>query len=222
MTAISVITPAYNNWGELQYCLDSMEAQTFEDWQHIVVHDGPNPRMRAKLFHRGYTAAYGKRVFIELGRNWHGFMGGDNVPTLPGHPGARGGRGSRSSCAVLAATFLASGKYIGYCDADCNLLPDHLKFSHQVLETTNADFTYTQTQRILDGRPWDIIGNGQPGHGMIDGNSVVHKASLLTTTNWRWGGDSDWDLIARFLLAGASYAFIPETTVVWRHASNDV
>jgi glycosyltransferase involved in cell wall biosynthesis len=221
VTAISVITPTHNNWGELQYCIDAIEAQTFDNWQHVVVHDGPNPKLREKMYHRGY-AAFGKQMFIELGRNWHGFMGGDSVRTLPGHPGGRGGRGSRSSCVVLAASYLAAGKYIGYCDADCDFRPDHLKVSHAVLEETDADFTYTQTQRYLDGRLWDVIGDGILGHGRIDGNSVVHKAELFKTVNWRWGGDSDWDLISRFRLAGANYAFIPEITVNWRHASNDV
>jgi glycosyltransferase involved in cell wall biosynthesis len=218
---ISVITAAHNNWGELQYCLKRLEAQTFTDWQHVIIHDGPNPKMRERLYHRGY-AAHGKRVFVELGRNWHGFMGGDDGPTPAGYPGARGGRGSRGASAYMVANYLASGEYIAYCDSDCEFLPDHLEISHSVLKSTGADFTYTQVQRNLDGRLLDIIGNGQPNHGTIDGNAVVHKASLLPVVNWRWGGDADWDFIGRLLLNGAGYAFIPEVTVLWNHASNDI
>lgn len=218
---ISVITPAFNNYPHLQYAIQSMENQTFREWQHIVVHDGPNPKLRERMYHKGY-AAQGNKIFLELGRNWHGFMGGDSVPVAPGHPGARGGRGSRGASVALFATYVASGDYITYLDADCEYLPQHLTRAHEVLQATNADFVYSQMQRKLDSRLWDIVGNGVPGHGTIDCNAVVHKAELLKKANWRWGGDSDWDLIAHFLEGGANYAYIPEPTVIWHHASNDI
>lgn len=218
---ISVITPACNNWGELQYCIESIEKQTFKDWQHVIVHDGPNPKMRERLFNRGYDS-FGQRVFVELGRNWHGFMGGDAHPPLPGHPGTRGGRGSRSAKAVLFGTFLCSGDYITYLDPDCTYYPNHLQDVDAVIKNTRAGFVYTQMRRELDGRPFDVIGDGQPRWGAIDCNAVTHKAELLKTANWRWGGDADWDLIAHFLADGADYAYIPDVSVVWCHASNDI
>lgn len=219
---ISVITPVYNNWGDFQYALESLENQTFTDWQHIVVHDGPNPKIRERMFNRGYDS-YGKRVFIELGRNWHGFMGGDHHPPLPGHPGTRGGRGSRGASVALFATYLAAGDYITYLDADCTYEPDHLRTADAVLKKTGADFVFTQMKRVLDGgQLMDIVGNGTAAWGCIDCNAVVHKAELLKEANWRWGGDADWDLLSRFLANGAGYAYIPAPTVIWRHASSDL
>jgi glycosyltransferase involved in cell wall biosynthesis len=218
---ISIITPTHNNWGELKYCIDSVENQEFEDWQHVIVHDGPNPKLRERMYHMGY-AAHGKRVFVELGRNWHGFMGGDDHPPLPGHPGTRGGRGSRGASVALFASYLASGKYITYLDADCTYAPDHLAGVNAVIQAADPDFVYTQMLRVLDGRPWDVIGDGQPRYGMIDCNAVTHKVELMKKANWRWGGDADWDLLAHFLENGANYAYIPRATVTWRHASDDV
>ena len=219
---ISVVTPAYRNQEVLRDCIASVNAQTSDDWQHVVISDGPDPELRKYMRTAGYRGS-GKRVFAELGRNWHGFMGGDSVPTLPGHPGARGGRGSRGAAAAAIGTYLAAGEYVGYCDADCEFLPRHIERTQRELRETGADFVYTQAQRIIDGRLLDIIGTPSSiGHGQVDGNALVHKAELLTKVNWRWGGDSDWDLISRFLALGATFRFIPELTVTWRHASDDI
>src|SRR5258707_11433233 len=92
---------------------------------------------------RGCRAA-GKKVFIELGRNWHGFLGGDHGGQPPGSPGARGGRGSRAVAAALIGTHLAAGEYIAYLDADCLFREDHLEVCAKTLEATGADFVFTK------------------------------------------------------------------------------
>jgi glycosyltransferase involved in cell wall biosynthesis len=220
---ISVITSSYNNTEDLRTCIARVHDQTYTDWQHIIVHDGPNPDLRYELEDMGYKG-HGKRVFVELGRNWHGFMGGDagrnNVGDYGG--GARGGRGSRSAVVVRVASHLASGEYIGYCDADCELLPDHLQQGVEALDYTEADFVYTQVERRIDGRTWDIIGDGHPRHGAIDGNAIMHRAELFQRALWEWGGDIDWVIVAKWMEAGAVHAFIPKVTVIWKHASNDI
>ena len=217
---ISVLTPTYQNWPELKRAIASLEAQTFTDWQHVVVADGPDPTLRDRMRNLGYRS-WGKRVFVELGRNWHGFMGGDNVMT-PGSPGARGGRGSRGAEAGNFATHLASGDYISYLDADCEFYPKHLQLLHERIEQTSADMAFGQMERWLDGNPWDVVGNGQVCYGQIDGNMIVHHASLLKWANWRWGGDADWDLIGRWASHGVRAEFVPEVTVRWHHAASDI
>lgn len=217
---ISVITPTYNNARYLYHAMETLEAQTFKDWQHVVIADGPDPGLRMEMRKKGYKA-HGKRVFLELGRNWHGFMGGDSAPVKEGHPGTRGGRGSRGASVALAGSYLAGGDRIAYLDADCEYLPDHLGLANAVLDQ-GVDFSYSQMQRCLDGQPWDVIGNGTPAYGAIDCNAVVHKAELFKIANWRWGGDSDWDILAHWLDAGASYGFVPSVTVRWHHARFDV
>ncbi len=218
---ISVVTPTYQNRAELAGAITSLNAQIYKDWQHVVVADGQDPVLRHEMRTRGYRAA-GKKVFIELGRNWHGFLGGDHGGQPPGSPGARGGRGSRAVAAALIGTHLAAGEYIAYLDADCLFREDHLEVCAKTLEATGADFVFTKMLRHLDGRPWDVIGTGHLGHGQIDGNMVVHKAGLLAVANWRWGGDADWDVIGRWHAAGATAEFIPETTIHWHHQSGDI
>jgi hypothetical protein len=218
---ISVVTPTYRNRADLLKATASLDAQTCRDWQHVVVADGPDPQLRAEMRKRGYRG-HGKRVFAELGRNWHGFLGGDLGGQPPGSPGARGGRGSRGAEVALIGTHLAAGEYITYLDADCEYLPQHLELCAKTLESTGADFVFTRMERHLDGKAWDVVGNGLVGYGMIDGNIVVHKAELLKLANWRWGGDADWDVIGRWHAAGARAEFIPWVTVRWHHSSADI
>jgi hypothetical protein len=217
---VSIITAAYHNGDVLFDAIKSLEAQTTDDWQHIIVHDGPaDNQLWQELSDLGYSTS-GKRVFVELGRNWHGFMGGDEGKA-PG-PGARGGRGSRGAMAGHVGTYFASGEFIGFLDADCKYRPRHVEISQSALRSTGADWTYTQVQRQVDGVVWDIVGNGAPGHGTIDGNGVVARVELFRENNWRWGGDADWDLFERWIKAGAECVFIPMCTVDWYHAGDDI
>jgi Glycosyl transferase family 2 len=218
---ISVVTPTHQNWDPLRRAIASLDAQTFTDWQHVVVADGPDPELRDHMADLGY-AAHGRRVFVELGRNWHGFLGGDAAPQDPSMPGARGGRGSRGAVTAMAGTHLAAGEWVTYLDADCEYTEKHLELCWRALEATGADFVFTRMRRLLDGRFWDLIGDGTPGYGRIDGNVVVHRADLLRHANWRRGGDSDWDLIGRWVGAGARWEYVPEVTVDWHHAAWDI
>jgi glycosyl transferase family 2 len=218
---ISVVTPTYQNWPSLQRAIASLDAQSFTDWQHVVVADGPDPELRERMHDLGY-AGHGKRVFVELGRNWHGFLGGDNGAQPPDRPGARGGRGSRGAEVGLIATHLAAGEYVTYLDADCEYGEHHLKLHADALAATGADFTFSRMRRLLDGRFWDLVGDGTPAYGRIDGNVVVHKAELLVVANWRWGGDADWDLIGRWVESGARWEWVPEITVHWHHSGGDI
>lgn len=217
---ISVITATHDNWHDLRRAIASLDGQSFTDWQHVVVADGPDERLRDRMRNLGYRG-HGKRVFAELGRNWHGFLGGDGAPT-PGSPGGRGARGSRGVSAYLTATYLAAGDLIGYLDSDCEYHEKHLELLWRRLQDTGADFAFARMERWLDGSPWDVVGTGQVMYGQIDGNMIVHHASLLIWANWRWGGDADWDLIGRWASHGVRAEFVPEVTVRWHHSAADI
>ena len=218
---ISVITPTYQQWPELRRAIASLDAQTYDDWQHVVVADGPDEKLRDRMRNLGYRG-HGKRVFAELGRNWHGFLGGDGAGQPPGSPGGRGARGSRAVSAALTGTYLAAGDLIGYLDSDCEYHPKHLELLWRRIGETGADFAFGRMERWLDGNPWDVVGSGQVAYGQIDGNMIVHHASLLIWANWRWGGDADWDLIGRWQSHGVRAEYVPEVTVRWHHAAADI
>lgn len=218
---ITVITAAWQDWPGLRRAIRSLEAQTWKNWQHVVVSDGQDPDLRGWMHGLGY-AGHGKRVFAELGRNWHTFYGGDTAGQPPGSAGARGARGSRGVSAYRTAAYLAAGDHIAYLDQDVEWEPGHLELHAKTLDASAADFTYTRMRRVLDGQPWDVVGDGTPAHGRIDGNVIVHKAELFTRANWEWGGDADWGLIRAWLAAGATYEYVHEVTVTWHHASGDL
>ena len=47
--AISVIIPAYNIEKYIDQCLDSLQAQTFDDFEVICVDDGSDDRTRERI-----------------------------------------------------------------------------------------------------------------------------------------------------------------------------
>lgn len=100
--AVSAIMPTYNAAPHLREAIDSVLAQTFTDWELIVVDDGSTDETQALL------AAYTDpriRVF-ELGEN-HGSAHARNV-----------------------ALEFACGKYIAPCDSDDIFLPE--RFAREV------------------------------------------------------------------------------------------
>jgi glycosyltransferase involved in cell wall biosynthesis len=210
---ISVITPTYHNWTELERAIASLEAQAFTDWQHVVVSDGPDPVLREILSARGYGGS-GRRVLVELGRNWHGFLGGDSgalTPEMIGRPG----RGSRGASTGMVGTYIAAGDWIAYLDEDCEYHAHHLQVCADVLAGGGLDMVFARMERWLNLQPWDLVGDGLVEHGHIDGNMVVHRPELLRVANWRRGGDSDWEVIRCWRDAGMRYGFIPQVGVRW-------
>lgn len=218
---ISVVTATYRDWPALRRAIASLNAQTYGDWQHVIVADGPDTELRKRLGQLGYGRA-GRRVFVELGRNWHAFLGGDGQAQDPSMPGARGGRGSRGVTAYNTGTVLAAGEWIGYLDQDVEFTPDHLQRHAAALATSGSDFTFSRMRRYLDGQFWDEVGNSIPTYGCIDGNVVIHRAELLKAATWRRGGDADFDLIGRWTAGGATHTYVPYVTVNWHHAAADI
>jgi glycosyltransferase involved in cell wall biosynthesis len=105
MPQVSVIIPLYNKGNYIGRALDSVFAQTFQDYEVIVVNDGSTddgPAIAA-----GYKDA---RLRIIEQEN--------------AGPGAARNRGIRE----------ARGQYIAFLDADDEWLPEFLKKSYQALE----------------------------------------------------------------------------------------
>ena len=40
---VTIITPAFCRVAGLKRAIESVDAQTYQDWQHLIVHDGPAP-----------------------------------------------------------------------------------------------------------------------------------------------------------------------------------
>jgi len=119
---VSAIMPTYNSMAHLKESIDSVLAQTFTDWELIIVDDGSTDRTPALLAR--YTDPR-IRVF-ELGEN-------------------RGPARARN----IALGF-ACGKYIAPCDSDDIFLPE--RFAKEVAYLESHPEIHVVTSQVLSFR----------------------------------------------------------------------
>ncbi len=211
---VSVISPTFGNPKLLnERCIPSVLAQTYPNVEHVIVVNGPTGSLPECI-----TPT---RRVVHLGRDWHRFTPKPSYGVIP----------------IITGTALARGKYIAYNDHDDELLPHHVEKLVNLLEHTDSDFVYSQMAVIRQGEFYDqVIGSPKPGFSEISGQLLLHKAELLNVAQWdpecksnvatlpaQWQDvatyAADWDLISRWLRAGAKWAHLPEVTV--RHHRDD-
>jgi glycosyltransferase involved in cell wall biosynthesis len=188
---VSVVTPTWRRHDLLiGRCIASVGAQTHASVQHVVVSDGPDPELAARM------AGLGDLVTFE---------------ELPEHdPAARWGHRAR-----LRGLELAKGEYIAYLDDDNAFRPEHVARLAAALESDpGAGFAYSLIQMNGHG-PAYIVGADPPFCGGIDTSAIMHRRALLETATWRdegWQETVDWDLVARWMSAGVTWVFDGEIT----------
>lgn len=209
MPEVSCITTTYKRPKELKRAIESVQKQTFEDWEHIIVYDGP-----ADEETKAVVAEYkdDSRVkLIELEEN-HGNH------TKPKNAG------------ILAS----SGKYICYLDDDNEYLPSFMQTLKMEMELSQVDVVYG-LERIFheegcvcqDCKSGNHEKNVTRGHeaisfpfnaqillrrSFIDTNAVLHTREVVFKVG---GWDetlprfADWNLFVRMAKAGVSFKQIP-------------
>ena len=110
MARVSVVVPLFNKERWVRRALDSIAAQTFGDFEVIVVDDGSTDKSAAVV------AEYADPRFRLIRQTNAG-------------PGAARNRGLREAVA----------EYVAFLDADDEWLPDYLAFAVQHLETNEVD-----------------------------------------------------------------------------------
>lgn len=185
---ISVITPTWQRADVLvSRCIPSVQAQTWDRVEHIVVSDGPDPEL-AELLHGAPV------VYAEL-PEWD--------------PAYRWGTRAR-----LHGIELAKGELIAYLDDDNAYRPEHLAKLVHALQALDADFAYSRMHVHAGNYE---VGSSPPAYGQIDTSLLLHRRALLDRETWRNSLPTiDWDIVARWLTAGANWAFVPEVTVDYR------
>ena len=109
---------------------------------------------------------------------------------------------------------LARGDLIAYLDDDNAWWFNHLEILAGALEHSDADFAYSQALCTEPhGYRW-TIGCEPPQYTQIDTSMIVHRRELLGVANWEPAtGPADWDLVSRWLDAGAKWLHVPAVTV---------
>ena len=124
---VSVITPVFNSERFIDDTIRSVQAQTYSNWEMLVLIDGGTVDRTASLV--GAVAAADPRVRLV------------SVP---------GGR-SVSEARNFGFT-VARGRYVAFLDADDLWLPTKLDKQISLLQTTGAALSYTGFRRIsVDG-----------------------------------------------------------------------
>lgn len=199
---VSVVTGTYQRHDLLFEAIENVRAQTYPNIEHIIVADGPDPRLRA--FMQGWR--HFKRVpitFAELGF-WSSGLLTDSMSAAP----------------FMVAQLLARGEYqMWLADDERMLVPDHIERLVDLLEQYDVDFVYPKVEITFawnDRR--DIIGTNPPRCGqithMLYRRDALDKGALFRT---HVGSGTDWDACARMMATpGVKWAFLPEVTFTHR------
>lgn len=129
---VSIVTPTYNAADYIAATIASVNAQTFQDWEHIIVDDASSDDTVGLL--QEYAAKDPRIRVIALEKN-----GGAAVARNTGIDSAK-------------------GRYIAFLDADDMWLPNKLTVQINYMLTTGAKFTYTSYQVVdEDGNERRIV-----------------------------------------------------------------
>lgn len=185
---VSVVTPTWQRHDLLlSRCVPSVAAQTIPV-EHVVVSDGPDPELGDLLAGTGV-------VYAEVDQHY------DDAVNV----------GARARNRGLE---VATGDYIAYLDDDNAFKPEHVQTLAEALQAhPDRDFAYSRMFRHGLG---DIIGAEPPQHGRVDSSILMQRADTHLKFGW-WPVPSaycvDWELVQAWVLAGATWVFVPEVTV---------
>lgn len=188
MALVSVISPTWQRHQILlDRCIPSVAAQTVPV-EHVVVSDGPDPELQALL--AGVDV-----VYAEVDEHYDD----------PVKVGAR---------ARNRGLEVATGDLVAYLDDDNAFRPHHIQTLAAALEANpDRDFAYSRMYRHGLG---DEIGAEPPQHGRVDSSILMSRADThLKFGLWPVPSEYcvDWQLVQAWVLAGATWVFVPEVTV---------
>lgn len=202
-TLVSVIIPARNAARTIAETLDSLQGQTFESWQALVVDDASTDRTAEIVADR---AAGDPRIRLLSG---------------PGKSAAN---------ARNVGLAEADGKWVLFLDADDWIAPHHLSALLAVLAARpDAVAAYGHWSRVLrDGRVLPPIGDSglaqDPAAVLVRNTGVaIHAILVARAAVMRVGGFDpelatceDWDLWQRIARLGGAWLFAPDALCFYR------
>lgn len=189
---VSVIMPVHNGMATLDRAVRSVRAQTFGDWELLIVDDGSTDGSAEAV--AAWAAADPRIRPIRNAENRG--------------PGAARNHGLRA----------ARGEFIAYLDCDDEYDPQYLEHVARLRDKGDVlvfgyDFVH-EDGRTTRWRP------EENRHRMFATNIVVplgiaHRREWIETLggfNELASPDEDWDFVKRLARAGARFAFLPLTS----------
>lgn len=165
---ISVLTPTWNRGIKmLNRCMTCVNWQSFEDWEHVIVSDGPDPKLREYFSETSKNNT--KRKFFELEENNADYG---------------------ASVRKLAMPWL-KGKYIAFLDDDNIIFPEFLEEMVGALEGTPPEIGFAVCQIVhmgplqaWVGQPPQLLQGWPIVVGGIDTLQVVVKKEAIEKVGW--------------------------------------
>lgn len=199
---ISIIVPLYNTPDHfLRSCLDSVLAQTYDNWE-LCLADDASPEEHVLKTVKEYAAKHKNIKFTSLKQNQH-IVGASNE-----------------------AIKLAKGEFIALLDHDDLLMPDAL---FEVASTLNKDpkldLVYSDEDKVdeqgVHVEPFfkpDWSPDFLKSCNYITHFSVLRKTVVDKIGGFRYGteGAQDWDLLLRFTGETSRIYHIPKIIYSWR------
>src|SRR5690625_385182 len=119
---ISVITPAYNSEKFIKETIESVQSQTYSNWEMIIVDDCSTDKTAEIV--TSYQEHDTRIIFIQLEEN------------------------SGSAVARNTAMEAAQGRFIAFLDSDDMWLPEKLEKQLQFMLTKQVAFSFTEYARV--------------------------------------------------------------------------
>lgn len=178
---ISIIIPVFNQASKLNLCLESLEKQSYQDFEVIVVNDGSSDNVEAVF------ANFVKKTKLE---NTFLFFNQKNQ----GAPSARN-KGFRES----------KGNYLLFCDADAILFPEFLLSMKEALDNS-SEHAYAYSSFYWGSKLFKL----EPFSAeKLKKEPYIHTMSLIRRSDFpKIGWDEsikkfqDWDLWLTMLKNG--------------------
>jgi len=202
---ISVIISTYERPKMLQRAIDSVLAQTFKNFELIIVDDHSKVPPKFSL-----PDGEKRVVAMRLPHN-------SGYQVIPKNVGI----------------MISRGKYIAYLDDDNVYLPNHLEMLYKAITKHQADVVYGDrsyhsndpNEKRFMGRqsyPYDLSQIEQGNY--IDTSDIMHTRQAINDVGfWDifWIRKADWLLMVRFGKAGKKIVHVPEViTEYYWHSSN--
>lgn len=213
---VSVVISTYNRPAQLAIALSSVHAQTFSDFEVIVVDD----------------CSPDKDVIHDLLELWHGKFEERGVELI----GMRLGENSGYQCMPKNRGIeMARGDYIAYLDDDNTWRPDHLETCVDAIESDlSTDMVYSRLcyhaaddlvkahgipVGDAEGTPWNpqLLGI----RNYIDTSTILHSKGafwrLVRDSGYGWDETlrrfGDWNFVWRWAVHGNTAKLVDKVTV---------
>lgn len=203
---VSVVVPVYNRETPISKCLVSVQGQTWQDWEAIVVDDGS----------RDATG----NVVEEFAR-------GDSRITLVRLDTNRGAQAARN-----AGIRASRGRWIAFLDSDDQFLPQSLEVRLTAARETGAPVVHSECLFLKGDGSIRLYGvrplAGRVYKDLLSGQAPVFPGLLVMRTALDRIGRLDehivafqeWETAIR-LARHYEFAFVDEPTFVWNYTQPD-